>query len=199
MNDTTYANEAFPKGSLKVAPVGKRIIAFGMDYILLGFLSLLIFFYLPRFLGEQSAKEFSNLITELKYLFGQPDPNEEELRSLLQETARFYQRLNFDFIIFNFYMLYFFIGEFFFSGRSIGKATFSIYTRTAEDHEELSKYQMIIRSFIKSLTCAYALYFWIINFCIFLYNRKCFHDILTNSTSVYVIESEKKAGSFLHE
>ena len=29
MNDTTYANEVFPKGSLKVAPVGKRIIAFG--------------------------------------------------------------------------------------------------------------------------------------------------------------------------
>ena len=199
MNDTTPENKTFSKRNLKVAPTGKRIIAFGMDYILLGFLSLLIFFYLPRFLGEQSAKEFSTLITELKYLFGQPDPNEEELKSLLQETAQFYQRLNFDFIIFNFYMFYFFVGEFFFSGRSIGKATFSIFTRTAQEHNELSKYQMIIRSFIKSLTCAYAFYFWIINFCIFLYNRKCFHDVLTNSTSVQLIESENKTESFLHE
>ena len=40
------------------API--RILAFGMDFVLLIFISMLIMLYLPKALGEQTANEFEN-------------------------------------------------------------------------------------------------------------------------------------------
>ena len=183
MNEIDQEKEDVPQENFVTAPTNKRVVAFGMDYILLGLCSFLIFLYLPRLMGEQVAEEFANLISQLQDSFQQTNPDQERMRQLLEETGRFYQKMNFDFIIFNFYMLYFFVGEIFFGGKSIGKATFSICSRTNEGHKQLNMFQMVVRSFLKSLYCTYALIFWIINLCIFFYNRRCLHDILTKTSS----------------
>ena len=42
------------------AGIGRRMTAFAMDFILLTFISILILFYLPEMLGQQTDDEFSH-------------------------------------------------------------------------------------------------------------------------------------------
>ena len=94
MNEIDQEKEDVPQENFVTAPTNKRVVAFGMDYILLGLCSFLIFLYLPRLMGEQVAEEFANLISQLQDSFQQTNPDQERMRQLLEETGRFYQKMN---------------------------------------------------------------------------------------------------------
>ena len=69
------------------API--RILAFGMDFVLLIFISMLIMLYLPKALGEQTANEFENLTSRVAELFQQEQPDQRELENILRDLNFF--------------------------------------------------------------------------------------------------------------
>ena len=104
------------------API--RILAFGMDFVLLIFISMLIMLYLPKALGEQTANEFDNLTSRVAELFQQKQPDQRELDNVLRDLQFFQDKINYNLIVTLFFIFYFLQAELFWGGKSIGKATF---------------------------------------------------------------------------
>ena len=71
------------------AGIGRRMIAFAMDFILLTFVAILILFYLPELLGKQTADEFSRLSGKLIEAFEQPEPDQEHVQRVMMEFSEF--------------------------------------------------------------------------------------------------------------
>jgi uncharacterized RDD family membrane protein YckC len=179
---TIRKDEKETSGMLASAPI--RIAAFGMDFVLLFFISMLIMLYLPKALGEQTANEFDNLTSRVAELFQETEPDQRKLDNILRELQLFQKRINYNLIVTLFFVLYFFQAEFFWGGKSIGKATFSLHTKNTAGEQEspLTTRQIIIRSLIKGLSCSFYL-LGLANLLCFLLNKqkKCLHDLASGT------------------
>ena len=137
------------------ASLAKRIIAFGMDSILLYILIRLIGLITPSLYNENSQKEFDRLMHQLAIL-----ESEEQFESKKWETFSQNSKVSPEtfqmilIIVFTFFILpivYFFCGESFFQGRTLGKATFGLQTKMLNNFDAAPKSKILIRSTIKGL------------------------------------------------
>ena len=164
------------------API--RLLAFGMDFVLLIFISMLIMLYLPKALGEQTANEFDNLTSRVAELFQQKQPDQRELDNVLRDLQFFQDKINYNLIVTLFFIFYFLQAELFWGGKSIGKATFSLRTKnnTEEPSTAITLRQTVIRSVIKGLSCSFAL-LGIANLLCFLLSKqkKSLHDLASRT------------------
>ena len=93
------------------SPVPIRLVAFLMDFILLVFLEILIIFYLPKFLGEET--ELNHLLSRFAELLQEKEPDQGEVQRWWDAFYLFLNKINFNFFVTLAFMLYFFLGELF--------------------------------------------------------------------------------------
>lgn len=175
------------------AGIGRRMIAFAMDFILLTFVAILILFYLPELLGKQTAEEFSRLSGKLIEAFEQPEPDQEHVQRVMMEFSEFSSKIHYEFVVTLVFVAYFFFGEFFFNGKSIGKSTLCIKSNNfRKNGVPLPPGQAVLRSLIKGLSCSFAL-LGFANFACLLFSkeRRSLHDLLSGSNCILAIPNEK--------
>ena len=118
------------------API--RLLAFGMDFVLLIFISMLIMLYLPKALGEQTANEFDNLTSRVAELFQQKQPDQRELDNVLRDLQFFQDKINYNLIVTLFFIFYFLQAELFWGGNPSARQPFrsgpKIHGRTIDCH-----------------------------------------------------------------
>ena len=175
-NLTQEANHREPASNIK------RIIAFVMDFTLLSFVSAFLFFYIPKLHGADTQAEFEGLTDRLAQALESTETEQSALESLMVEFSAFTAKMNYELIMTMVFIFYFLIGELFFSGKSIGKATFCLQTVPISESEPSSPGQLVMRSFIKGVSCSFFL-LGIANLLFFVFNRKhrCLHDLATKT------------------
>ena len=182
----TKETETPEKPSSKLSPPSnlKRVFAFMMDFILLIFISSLLFFYIPKFHGKESEVEFDHLTGMLTEAINSPVQDQEKLEDIMINFSEFNKRMNYELIISLVFILYFLIGEVFFSGKSIGKATFCLNTSSMDPKNPVKSKQLIVKSFLKGLSCSFML-LGLVNLLFFIFNRKhlCLHDLASKTTT----------------
>jgi uncharacterized RDD family membrane protein YckC len=165
------------------SPVPIRLVAFLMDLILLVFLEMLIIFYLPKFLGEES--ELNHLLSRFAELLQEREPDQGEVQRWWNAFYLFLDKINFNFFVTLTFLLYFLLGELFCKGKSIGKATFSLMTVNAIEVSPPNFRQVLIRSLLKGLSAKFFL-LGLVNFlfCIFNRDKRCLHDLASGTITV---------------
>lgn len=179
------------------AGIGRRMTAFAMDFILLTFISILILFYLPEMLGQQTDDEFSRLSGRLIEAFEHPEPDQEHVEQVMMEFSEFSAKIHYELIVTLVFIAYFFVGEFFYDGKSIGKSTLYIKSNNfRKSGTSLPLRESALRSVIKGLSCSFAL-LGFANFACLLFSkqRRALHDLLSGSTCVLVAQNVKDEGS----
>jgi len=173
-----------PEKSLIPASNFKRILAFGMDFVLLSFASTLLFFYIPKFHGQATDQEFGRLTDRLSNALSSPDQDQAALENLMIEFSEFTGNMNYELIMSFFFVLYFLTGEVFFGGRSVGKATFCLQTSSTDKDLSLTASQLVLRSFIKGISCSF-MFLGLANLLFFIFNRnhRCLHDLASKTST----------------
>ena len=146
------------KETLIPAPKAKRILAFGMDFVLLIFVSALLYIYIPKLHGKETEAEFVRYTSQLSesFLSSQAkgaNPDQE----LITRFSEFTNRMNYEYWMTISYILYFFIGDFAFNGKSLGKATFGLQTVPKQPELPINRIQILIRSILKGISCSLSL------------------------------------------
>lgn len=173
------------KDTMMPASNYKRVLAFVMDFVLLSFASTLLFFYIPKLHGKASEEKFDRLTERLSHAFSTPDQDEAALQTLMVEFSEFTGSMNYELIMSLFFILYFLVGEVFFGGRSVGKATFCLKTSSISPDLIISPRQLVLRSFIKGISCSFILLgFANLLFFIFNRNHRCLHDLASKTSTM---------------
>ena len=187
--------EASNQTLLTPAPLTKRIIAFAMDFILLVLLLQLLAHFMPKFWDHHTQQEFQNLLQQATLL-----PQDEQMDS--QEMARFIQESGLSPETYEMLMamvvwacflpiLYFFIGERFFFGKSLGKATFGLRT-VRMDGTDLppSPFRQFFRATGKGLSSLILITPFLLPglmnflFCFLNRQRRCLHDMIGGTITI---------------
>ncbi len=178
-------NEKEGENLLRPASNFKRIAAFSMDFILLSCVSTLLFFYIPKMHGDAAEAEFERLSGELTQALRMGDSEPAKVERLMVEFSEFTASMNYELIMTLTFILYFLLGEIFFSGKSVGKATFSLRTSSLEGFDATMPRQLIIRSIIKGISCSFFL-LGLANLLFFFFSRKhrCLHDLASRTSTV---------------
>ena len=168
------------------APKSKRILAFGMDFVLLIFFSALLYIYIPKLHGKETEAEFVRLKSQLSESFLSskakgPNPDQE----LINQFSEFTNRMNYEYWMTISYILYFFISEFAFNGKSLGKATFGLQTVPMQSELPINRIQLLIRSILKGISCNSSIV-GCANLLFFIFDRKqrCLHDLASSTTTM---------------
>ena len=174
------------KETLIPAPKAKRILAFGMDFVLLIFVSALLYIYIPKLHGKETEAEFVRYTSQLSesFLSSQAkgfNPDQE----LITRFSEFTNRMNYEYWMMISYILYFFIGEFAFNGKSLGKATFGLQTVPNQPDLPINRIQLLIRSILKGICCNSPILGGA-NLLFFIFDRKhrCLHDLASSTTTI---------------
>ena len=77
-------------------------------------------------LGQQTDDEFSRLSGRLIEAFEHPEPDQEHVEQVMMEFSEFSAKIHYELIVTLVFIAYFFVGEFFYDGKSIGKSTLYI-------------------------------------------------------------------------
>ncbi len=174
------------KVTLIPAPKAKRILAFGMDFILLIFFSALLYIYIPKLHGEETEAEFVRYTSQLSesFLSSQANGSNPD-QELITRFSEFTNRMNYEYWMTISYILYFFIGEFAFNGKSLGKATFGLQTVPKQSKLPINRIQLLIRSILKGISCNSPLLGGA-NLLFFIFDRKhrCLHDLASSTTTI---------------
>ena len=122
--------ETSNQNALTPAPMSKRMIAFAMDFILLVLLLQLLAHFMPKFWDHHTQQEFQNLLQQATLLPQEEQMDSEKMAYFIQESGlsqETYEMLM-AMVVWACFLpiLYFFIGERFFGGKSLGKATFGL-------------------------------------------------------------------------
>ena len=187
---------------LEPAPLIKRLIAFVMDFILIILLLQLLAHFMPSFWDTHSQEEFQNLLHQATLL-----PKEEQMDS--EEMALFIQQSDLSPETYEMLMamvvwacflpiLYFFIGERFFSGKSLGKATFGLSSVRMDGFDLApSPFRQFFRAVCKGLSTLLLITPFLLpglmNFLFCLINRKrrCLHDLVGATLTIQETSSKK--------
>jgi uncharacterized RDD family membrane protein YckC len=182
------------KSELIPASLGKRSVAFFMDAVLLFILIQMIYLLIPKFFDENSRREFNNLINQISLFSNDDHFDSQKMATFIQESNISEQ--TFEIIITIFLLsfllpiLYFFSGEAFFQGQTLGKATFGLRTVSFEDHGIPSLLKHLIRAIIKGITTIFLvpspiILLSMLNFlyCLLNPNKRCIHDLLSGTVT----------------
>ena len=186
------------------APLIKRLVAFAMDFILIILLLQLLAHFMPGFWDVHTQEEFQNLLQQATLL-----PKEEQMDS--EEMARFIQQSDLSPEAYEMLMamviwacflpiLYFFIGERFFGGKSLGKATFGLSTVRMDGQDlPIPPFRQFFRSVCKGLSSLILITPFLLPglinflFCFLNRNRRCLHDIV--GATITIQENRKQGAS----
>ena len=187
--------EASNQNVLTPAPLTKRMIAFAMDFILLVLLLQLLAHFMPKFWDHHTQQEFQNLLQQATLL-----PQEEQMDS--QEMARFIQESGLSPETYEMLMamvvwacflpiIYFFIGERFFGGKSLGKATFGLTSVKINGDGALpSPMRQFFRTLLKGLSGLILITPFLLPgimnflFCFLNRQRRCLHDMIGGTITI---------------
>ena len=176
------------------ASLVKRIVAFGMDGVLLFILLQLVFTVVPKLHNDNTQREFNRLIHQVSLLGSEERLDSSNMANFVEEanlSIQTYEMLISMVLISCFRpVLYFFCGENFFQGQTLGKATFGLRTVLLNNFQRPPLGKLIIRSVLKgfaSLTLITPFFLpGFLNFCFCMFNRqkRCVHDILSKTITV---------------
>ena len=188
---------------LEPAPLFKRSIAFAMDFILLVLLLQLLAHFMPKFWDAHTQEEFSNLLQNATLL-----PRDEQMNS--EEMARFIEQAELSPETYEMLMamvvwacflpiLYFFIGERFFSGQSLGKATFGLRSvRVDGKTDPPTPFRQFLRNVCKGLGALVLITPFLLPglinflFCFLNRQRRCLHDLIGGTITIQGEITKKK-------
>jgi hypothetical protein len=173
-----------------------RIVAFGMDLALFLVILRLMVMILPKLYGEAVEKEFQDLMFSASQLFLEDRLDTEKVGEFYNEADISKQTLSMiEFIgvcAFTLPVFYCFFGEFFFRGKSLGKATFGLKAVSRRDGFPPRFPIALSRSLIKGMAMLCLLILYPVGVLYFLFafvnrERRCLHDFLTGSLTVQSI------------
>lgn len=176
------------------AALGKRSVAFFMDAVLLFIFIQMIYLLIPKFFDDYSRNEFNNLINQVSLFSNDDHFDSQKMANFIQESNISEQTFQIIITIFllSFLLpiLYFFCGEAFFQGQTLGKATFGLRTVSFEDHGNPSLPKHMIRAIIKGITTIFLvpspiILLSMLNFfyCLLNPNKRCIHDLLSGTVT----------------
>ena len=163
----------------------KRLLAFGMDFVLLTLCSTLLLFYIPKFHGEEAIIEFERLSEQLSGSFSSNQSEASDVENLMIQFSDFTERMNYELWTTLFFISYFLVGEIAFNGKSIGKSAFYLQTRSVSTKVSVSRTQLLLRSLLKGLSCSFFL-LGLANLLFFIFNRNklSLHDFASKTTTI---------------
>jgi len=189
------ATEASPDNEIGSAPLFKRIIAFGMDFILIVLLLQLLAHFMPNFWDAHTQEEFQNLLQQAMHLPQDEQMDSEEMALFIQQSdlsPETYEMLM-AMVVWACFLpvMYFFIGERFFNGKSLGKATFGLSTvRMNSEDVPLAPFRQFLRAVCKGLSALLLITPFLLPgimnflFCFLNRKRRCLHDLAGSSWTV---------------
>ena len=196
--------EKIPSASLEPAPLLKRIIAFAMDFILIILLLQLMADFMPNFWSNNTQDEFKSLLQQATLLAQENQMNSEEMSQFIDQSRlspETYEMLM-AMVVWACFLpiLYFFIGERFFFGKSLGKATFGLRT-VRMDGTDLppSPFRQFFRAAGKGLSALILITPFLLPglmnflFCFLNRQRRCLHDMISGTITIQ--ETNKKEES----
>ena len=181
-----------PEIELIPAPLGKRTIAYFMDAVLLFIFVQMIYLLIPKFYDDYSRNEFNNLINQVSVLSNDDRFDSQKMANFIQEaqiSEKTYQIIiSILLCAFLIPILYFFCGEAFFKGQTLGKATFGLRTVSFKNYGTPSMPKYFIRAVLKGVATIFLvpspiILLSMLNFCYCLLNpnKRCIHDLLSGT------------------
>ena len=194
--------EKIPSANLEPAPLFKRIIAFAMDFILIILLLQLMAHFLPNFWDNNTQNEFKSLLQQATLLAQESQMNSEEMSRFIDQSGlspETYEMLM-AMVVWACFLpiLYFFIGERFFFGKSLGKATFGLRT-VRMDGTDLppSPFRQFFRAAGKGLSALILITPFLLPglmnflFCFLNRQRRCLHDMIGGTITIQEINKKE--------
>ena len=175
-------------------PTWKRILAFTMDMILLIVLLQFLVHFLPHAYSDRTKQEFNQLIIDASLLSQEEQSDFQRTTEFLENAKLSEETLEMLMAMIIFACLlpstYFFIGELFFRGQSLGKATLRLRTVSARPDLPLTPLRLFARAVLKGISSLSLMSpFFIpglVNFLFCFFNRKkrCLHDLAGSSVTI---------------
>ena len=192
MNEELVQKKEINK-DLVPASLVKRMIAFGMDAVLLFILIQAIALLIPNLYHESVQAEFNALVHKVS-LLGSDERFDSSKMAIFIEESRLSEEtygmlLTMLFAACFLPILYFFCGEAFFRGQTLAKATFGLRTVLLNNYEDAPRGKTLIRAVIKGVSTITLLTPFLLpgllNFCLCMFNRnkRCVHDILSGTVT----------------
>ena len=187
--------DSSPPSALEPASLIKRMVAFAMDFILIILLLQLLAHFMPTFWDVHTQEEFQRLLQQATLL-----PKDEQMDA--DEMARFIEQSDLSPETYEMLMamvvwacflpiLYFFVGERFFNGKSLGKATFGLSTvRMDGQNAAPSPFRQFFRAVCKGLSALILITPFLLPglmnflFCFLNRRRRCLHDMIGATLTV---------------
>jgi uncharacterized RDD family membrane protein YckC len=190
--------------SLEPAPLLKRTIAFAMDFILIILLLQLMAHFLPNFWDKHTQDEFKSLLQQATLLAQENQMDSEEMTRFIDQSGlspETYEMLM-AMVVWACFLpiLYFFIGERFFFGKSLGKATFGLRT-VRMDGADLppSPFRQFFRAAGKGLSSLILITPFLLPglmnflFCFLNRQRRCLHDMIGGTITIQETNKQEVA------
>ena len=184
------------------APLLKRMVAFAMDFILLVLLLQLLAHFMPNFWGQNTKEEFHQLLQQATLLPKEEQMDAERMAEFLNHSAlspETYEMLMAMVVWACFTpILYFFIGERFFGGQTLGKATFRLRSVPFPASTHPSAFRIFFRATIKGLSTLVLITPFLLPglmnffFCFINRNRRCLHDLVGGTLTVQELTQPTK-------
>jgi len=199
LNHGTGENHAVVPASLF-----KRMIAFAMDFILIVLLLQLLAHFMPNFWGTHTEEEFKNLLHQATLLSQEEQMDSAQMADFIMKSdlsPETYEMLM-AMVIWACFLpiFYFFIGERFFSGKTLGKATFGIRSVREENIQiPPSPFRQFFRAVCKGLSALTLITPFLLPgllnflFCFLNRKRRCLHDLIGGTISVQETNSQDKS------
>jgi len=184
-----------PSKEIGPPPLFKRMIAFGMDFILIVLLLQLLAHFMPNFWDAHTQEEFQNLLQQAMHLPKDEHMDSEEMALFIQQSdlsPETYEMLM-AMVVWACFLpvMYFFIGERFFNGKSLGKATFGLSSvRMNSADVPLTPFRQFLRALCKGLSALLLITPFLLPgimnflFCFLNRKRRCLHDLAGSSWTV---------------
>jgi len=184
-----------PSKEIGPPPLFKRMIAFGMDFILIVLLLQLLAHFMPNFWDAHTQEEFQNLLQQAMHLPKDEQMDSEEMALFIQQSdlsPETYEMLM-AMVVWACFLpvMYFFIGERFFNGKSLGKATFGLSSvRMNSEDVPLTPFRQFLRALCKGLSALLLITPFLLPgimnflFCFLNRKRRCLHDLAGSSWTI---------------
>ena len=176
------------------APLAKRMVAFGMDAVLVFILIQLVAIIIPKLYDDHSKREFNQLVHQVSLLGSDERTDSSKMASFIEESKlsdeTYEMLITMLFAACALPVLYFFAGETFFNGQTLGKATFGLRTTLLDGFENAPPIKIFLRSILKGFATITLLTPFLLPgllnffFCFFNRRRRCVHDILSGTITV---------------
>lgn len=185
------------------APLLKRTVAFAMDFVLIILLLQLLAHFMPKFWDPHTREEFSNLLHQATMLPKDEQMDSNQMAQFILESQlspETYEMLM-AMVIWACFLpiIYFFIGERFFGGQSLGKATFGLKSvRLDEENSPPTPIRQFLRTVFKGIGALVLITPFllpgIINFafCFLNRQRRCLHDLIGGTITIQSKSSKQE-------